>query len=63
MAMAGISLHESLAMATRNPGRFVNGIGTLRPGDPADLVRFTVDETSGTMVVKDVFLKGERWSS
>jgi N-acetylglucosamine-6-phosphate deacetylase len=63
MTMAGISLHESLAMATRNPGRFVNGIGTLRPGDPADLVRFTVDETSGTMIVKDVFLKGERWSS
>lgn len=63
MTMAGISLHESLDMATRNPGRFVNGIGTLRPGEPANLVRFTVDEVGGTMIVQEVFLRGERWSS
>jgi N-acetylglucosamine-6-phosphate deacetylase len=63
ISMAGISLSQSLAMATRNPGRFVDRAGELRIGAPADLILFTLDEAHGRMILHDVFLKGERWKS
>jgi N-acetylglucosamine-6-phosphate deacetylase len=55
--MAGISLAESLTMATINPGRFVGGRGALQVGARADLVRFTVDELS--MHIESVIVGGE----
>jgi N-acetylglucosamine-6-phosphate deacetylase len=59
----GISFAESLSMATSNPGRLVGGIGILRPGVPADLIRFTVDRDSNQLNVEQVWLKGVEWSS
>lgn len=55
--MAGLSLHDVLAMATLNPGRFVGGRGRLAPGTRADLVRFRWDEGVG---IEDVWLAGKR---
>jgi N-acetylglucosamine-6-phosphate deacetylase len=62
ISCAGISLAEALRMATENPGRFVRGIGMLRPGAPADLIRFTIDRNSGDLSIERVWLKGEEWS-
>lgn len=58
----GISLAEGLTMATVNPGRFVGGRGTLRPGAAADLIRFTVDRDSSRLNVEQVWLKGTEWT-
>lgn len=58
----GISLADSLNMATANPGRFVGGIGILRPGAAADLIRFTVDRDSNQLNVEQVWFKGIEWS-
>jgi N-acetylglucosamine-6-phosphate deacetylase len=62
ISCAGISLAEALRMATENPGRFVQGIGMLRPGAPADLIRFTIARNSGGLSIERVWLKGEEWS-
>jgi N-acetylglucosamine-6-phosphate deacetylase len=62
ISCAGISLAEALRMATENPGRFVRGIGMLRPGVPADLIRFTIARNSGGLSIERVWLKGEEWS-
>jgi N-acetylglucosamine-6-phosphate deacetylase len=59
----GISLAEGLSMATANPGRFVGGIGILRPGARADLIRFTVDRDSNKLNVEQVWLNGVEWPS
>ena len=63
MRAAGLSLHEAVTLATRNPAR-VGRIGArqrgLNPGDRADLVRFRVDEASGQITVIETFLNGER---
>lgn len=55
--LTGISLHEALAMATMNPGRFVKGRGQLRPGYRADILRF---RWQNEILVEDVWLAGER---
>ncbi|MCX7323332.1 MAG: amidohydrolase family protein [Hyphomicrobiales bacterium] len=44
--MAGLSLAESLSLATVNPGRFAAGRGRLAVGHPADLILF--DWTPGS---------------
>jgi N-acetylglucosamine-6-phosphate deacetylase len=62
VSCAGISLAEALKMATENPGRFVRGIGTLRPGAPADLIRFTIADDSARLNIERVWLNGEEWS-
>jgi N-acetylglucosamine-6-phosphate deacetylase len=54
---AGVPLHQALAMATSNPGRFVGGRGQLSPGSRADLVRFRWDKE---IMIEDVWLAGER---
>ena len=58
MSGAGISLAESLRMATANPGRFVSGGGTLRPGSKANLIRFSLSQDSKRMDVKGIWLAG-----
>lgn len=62
VSCAGISLAEALKMATANPGRFVRGLGVLRPGAPADLIRFTIADNSDRLNIERVWLKGEEWS-
>jgi N-acetylglucosamine-6-phosphate deacetylase len=61
VSSGGISLAESLSMATANPGRFVGGIGVLRPGAVADLIQFTVDQGTNQLNVEHVWLKGVEW--
>lgn len=57
----GISLSESLKMATENPGRFVGGIGVLRVGSPADLIRFTMENGGRTLRIEKVIARGKEW--
>jgi N-acetylglucosamine-6-phosphate deacetylase len=61
VSCGGTSLAEGLSMATTNPGRFVGGIGILRPGAAADLIRFTVDRSSNKLNIERVWLKGVEW--
>ena len=58
---AGVSLSESLQMATRNPGRFTGGRGVLRVGEPADLIRFTLDREQATLQIETMMVKGREW--
>lgn len=63
MAMAGISLGESIQMATATPGRFAGGAGTMQAGMPADLVRFSIEGGGGSgLRIERVLVKGEEWS-
>jgi N-acetylglucosamine-6-phosphate deacetylase len=54
--LAGISIGDAIAMATENPGRFVDGRGRISVGARADLVRF---RWSGELVPEDVWLGGK----
>jgi N-acetylglucosamine-6-phosphate deacetylase len=58
--MTGRPLAEVLAMASRNPGRFVGNRGLLLPGERADLFRFHWCEQEDIATVKEVWLAGER---
>jgi N-acetylglucosamine-6-phosphate deacetylase len=55
----GISLQDGLRMSTENPGRFVGGLGVLRVGAPADLIRFKLEEGADTLLVERVIAKGK----
>jgi N-acetylglucosamine-6-phosphate deacetylase len=59
MSMTGSSLADSLRMATENPGRFVGGLGILRIGYPADLVRFTIERGGTALKIASVIVKGQ----
>jgi N-acetylglucosamine-6-phosphate deacetylase len=61
MSMMGPSLADSLRMATENPGRFVGGLGRLRIGSPADLVRFTIERGGTALKIASVIVKGQEW--
>jgi N-acetylglucosamine-6-phosphate deacetylase len=61
MSMMGSSLADSLRMATENPGRFVGGLGMLRIGAPADLVRFTIEGDGTALKIASVMVKGLEW--
>jgi N-acetylglucosamine-6-phosphate deacetylase len=61
MSMMGSSLADSLRMATENPGRFVGGLGVLRAGSPADLVRFTIERGGAALSIASVIVKGQEW--
>ncbi len=58
MAMVGCSLADSLCMATENPGRVAGGLGVLRVGAPADLVRFTLEDGGTGLKIATVMVKG-----
>jgi N-acetylglucosamine-6-phosphate deacetylase len=62
MALAGISLGESIQMATANPGRFAGGAGVMQPGMPADLVRFIIEGGGSGLRIERVLVKGKEWS-
>jgi N-acetylglucosamine-6-phosphate deacetylase len=62
MRLAGLSLPQAVAMATRNParsGRIANRQRGLEPGERADLVEFAFDQRHDTITVGRVFLDGE----
>ncbi len=61
MSMMGSSLADSLRMTTENPGRFVGGLGVLRVGSPADLVRFTIEREGAALRIASVIVKGQEW--
>ena len=54
---AGVPLHQALAMASSNPGRFAGQRGRLTPGSRADIIRF---RWSKEILIEDVWLAGER---
>jgi N-acetylglucosamine-6-phosphate deacetylase len=56
----GIPLHESLHMATENPGRFVGGIGKLRGGMPANLMCFRFESGADTLTIDRMIIKGNQ---
>lgn len=57
----GISLVDSLRMATENPGRFVGRIGVLRVGAPADMLRFTLKEGADKLSIDTIIARGREW--
>lgn len=57
--LGGVSLGDSVRMATALPGRFAGGRGALRPGDPADLLRFTWSPGDETLAVVEVVRGGQ----
>jgi N-acetylglucosamine-6-phosphate deacetylase len=57
--MAGIGIGEALAMATRNPGRLLGGIGTLEPGQRADIIRFDWAPGARKLDITQTWLAGE----
>jgi len=60
--LAGLSLIEALAMATRNPAR-LGRIGSrqrgLSPGERADIVEFRHDPQTGAIEILRTFFEGE----
>jgi N-acetylglucosamine-6-phosphate deacetylase len=63
MRTAGLSLHEAVTMATRNParvGRIPSRQRGLNPGDRADLVLFRLDSATGKITILETFLNGHR---
>lgn len=58
--MTGLSLAETLSMATRNPGRFLNGVGALDVGTRADLMVFAWQPGASELDVVQTYLAGER---
>lgn len=57
--MAGLSLAQSLELATINPGRFVGG-GRLAVGEPANLIRFNWRPGDAGLEICDTFVHGVR---
>jgi N-acetylglucosamine-6-phosphate deacetylase len=55
----GVSLGGAVRMATENPGTCAAGRGILRPGEPADLVRFRWTQVDRTLDIADVYVMGE----
>jgi cytosine/adenosine deaminase-related metal-dependent hydrolase len=45
-------------MATENPGRVAGGLGVLRVGGPADLVRFTLEGGGTGLRIETVMVNG-----
>ena len=52
------SLADAIRMSTGNPGRVVGDRGVVRPGAPADLVRFSFDTQQKRMIVETVLVEG-----
>jgi N-acetylglucosamine-6-phosphate deacetylase len=57
--LGAYSLGDAIRMATENPGRFTGGRGVLRPGAPADLVRFAWDASQPELQIQTVLVQGE----
>jgi N-acetylglucosamine-6-phosphate deacetylase len=63
MRLAGLSLREAVALATRNParvGRIPSRQRGLTPGDRADLVRFRYDDATKKIEILETYLDGRQ---
>jgi N-acetylglucosamine-6-phosphate deacetylase len=61
-ASSGIcTLGDAVRMSTENPGRLLGGRGAMRPGDKADLVCFTIDETKRRATIQLVLIEGNEY--
>lgn len=58
--MAGITLAQSLKLATENPGRFVGGRGCLAVGARADLIRFDWANGTRELTIRETWVTGEK---
>lgn len=58
--LGSLSLPDTLAMATRNPGRFAAGRGRLEVGAAADLIRFAWQPGDRTLGIETTLVHGER---
>ncbi|HTR35969.1 MAG TPA: amidohydrolase family protein [Bryobacteraceae bacterium] len=61
MSLAGLTLRDAVALATRNPariGRIASRQRGLNPGQAADLVRFRCDD--GIITILEAYLNGQR---
>ncbi len=62
MKMVGLSLHEAITMATRNPARIGRIGGRMRgltPGDRADVVRFRYDKAAKSIQILNTWVSGK----
>lgn len=57
--MTGLPLVDVLALATRNPGKFVGGRGRLEVGAPADLITFDWKPGDDRLHIHQTILAGE----
>jgi N-acetylglucosamine-6-phosphate deacetylase len=58
--MAGLTLNESLRLATENPGRVIGRCSRLAVGAPADLMQFSWREGQRRLEISAVWLRGEQ---
>ncbi len=58
--MADLSLADALKMATKNPGRFVGGLGRLALGQRADIIRFDWVKDAQSLDIRHVWLAGRQ---
>ena len=58
-SFCGLTLADAVRMATTNPGRLAGGIGRLRLGEPADLVRFRWQPGEAELRIETVLAGGQ----
>jgi N-acetylglucosamine-6-phosphate deacetylase len=64
MKLAGLSLRDSIQMATTNPARvtkIANRTQGLVEGDRADFIVFRYDEKAGKIAVEETYVDGVKW--
>jgi N-acetylglucosamine-6-phosphate deacetylase len=53
-----VSLGEAVRMASENPGRLIDGRGSLRPGNSADLLHFHFSREKQALDIQSVWVQG-----
>ena len=57
--LTGLPFCTGVAMATKNPAKFLNRSVDLKPGKRADFILFDLDNTTGTAQPRDIVFSGE----
>ena len=57
--LTGLPFCSGVAMATKNPAKFLNRSVDLKPGKRADFILFDLDNTTGTAQPRDIVFGGE----
>jgi N-acetylglucosamine-6-phosphate deacetylase len=55
------TLAEAIRMSTANPGRLLGGLGAIRPGAKANLVRFALDAEQRLLNIETVLIEGDEF--